>query len=667
MIVTFALIYAASSLPWFVERYSDEWNNEIAINGNLAYDLINGKLQNPFIYPHKVHILGPSVFGFLVAPLYALFKPYYFLIGLVELMIAVMSFIIWIIICKKIDIKLAILFGIYAVLAPPMFKWQSTYAWATHPESVMLQGLNLLLFISLLQKEFKSKFNTLMLGFVSGFAVFFLIGNLTMVISILFAWVIARRKKLFIKLPYFIAGFLIGIFPLILRLTFYGDFSEFSAWYISPFKELPLWRIVKEDVALLLKTLVAFADSPMFHIKAKSIIYVLTALLGYIALLFKIKENRALLPVVFYPIIFFLMLSFSKLGRFIGIPTVRYFLPLYPVCFFVISYLVLSAYKRSKVIGITLGVLIAIGIVWKEPAYPHHLKRLLNFESGDFIKLKMYKGYERHMFWALTVPEFVQRTRTSYLNYAKNAHDWEMWLVCSELARWTYLQEKPDDLDRAFEFAESKGCERYFMQGLGVGVVENIFMWIDSRENSITEKIFMAEWSISFYAETFERDIRINVDKELLERGKVVGIAGILAGHNYIPTDLYKPALERSIDKIRLDDTQKLEALIEGYMLSKISVGSPEPREVECFLNKGCKELNWIYERITNEDDYYYAVGKALAYVYALRNFYIPEEILKDARVKRGLVEKLKELGFVLGESKKGVVEILYQRNDNSN
>ncbi|MCM8782275.1 MAG: hypothetical protein NC828_04425 [Candidatus Omnitrophica bacterium] len=650
------IIYALFFMPWFITTYSHQGTGDIVINGNLAYDFINKSSLPLFSYLHEPHLPGIISFQTLIIPLYKVAgKPYFFLMGALEFLIAIASILIWIMICKKIDKGLIPWFGIYAILMPPLFKWYLTYAWGTHPESVALQSLILFIFIHVGQNEFENKFSIFLLGLLSGFSVFFLIGNLTMVFSILLAWGLVRFREFLLRIPYFVAGFIGGVLPIVPYLLLYQGLSAFKSYFFISSKHLFILYNFKLFPKHLFNSIIILINAPLFKVKYKLISYLLIVLIGYIFFLFRfikdkgkyIKKKFYLLPIVIYPIIFFVTSSltqfFSDVSSFVRY---RYYLPLSFIWSFLLAFLTLLIYKKSKLIGVVIGLLISAVIVFEEPDYKLHFKKLFNITSDDITKLKVYKGVDRYMLWSVTVPRFLNKAGLSYINLATKHHKEELWLVCEQLARWTYLNE-PASLSEAFSFAKSNMCEDFFIRGLGFGLAEQVLgeQCRYSPLNSTHEEVVK-----SFEMQFRSKAEKIGIDYETnsLNKGAIICLSFALEGH--IGCNSVLPYLKPLIYQFPLDEVSKIEALFEGYRWAKWLLGYPWDNWNRCLAEKNCDDLYWAYEISESEDIFYKAAGKALAKVYALVSFYVPDYIIRNEIVKKAMIEELANIGLKLGK-----------------
>lgn len=659
------IVYVIFILPWFIEAYGGVWDPVYSLNGNLSYDLVNGKHLPIFSYQLAPHTFGPIAFPFFIlAPLYMLFGEYHTLIGVVALLFATVGVLSWLLICKKTDLSTIAWFGLFAILAPPMFNHTIPRAWGTHSEAVALQSLELFLFASIIQKDFKDRLLLLIFGVLCGYSTFFLISNVVLLITVMLTWVILDYRSLIPKIPYFILGFIIGFLPFILRYTIHGRFDEFFYSYFPKKEQTFPLPSVKSYMSTLFKNLHCFLISPEFKRQSLSLAYILTALAGYFALLFNLlaRKDKHLLPMIIYPVVLFAILSLTKRGEVLAhlgcSDEKRYFLPLFPICVFLTTYLIMNIYRKSKIIGLCVGVGFALGITLNEPSYIARFRSLMSVDSKTIFSLKIYRGINRYDYWADTLPNFAAKTHSFYLKYAKKAHDWERWLTYQQMGRWTYIHN-PDRLAEPYNYAKSLGYEDFFLKGLGWGIVEETLLELHHEYLNVglapSLQQFLKDFETKFKLKT--ENIEFSIDDDWFRKGLVLGITYTLNSAysiSSIPKDYLIPLLDAILIKFPLKSKDKNEAIVEGCFWAYF--WSP----MECLITRDCAlELSWMYERTTETDDYLYAVGKALGYGYMLRNFYIPKQILQNEKVKAGILDSFNRVGFRLGAEINGYVEVI--------
>lgn len=187
---------------------------ELPVMGNLAEIVSSGERGEPLARYYD-NCGGHIVTGLLAAPLYAAFGASYLVLKLVPLLLGLIVLVlVWRLLASRYDRRAANLFAFLFAFAPPTLTKYSLLAKGNHFENLTFQVLVLVLFLAMHQRGVNPR-RLLATGAAAGFALFVYFGSVILLASLALMHVLVRRGRSLRDLPAALAGFALGLSPLL--------------------------------------------------------------------------------------------------------------------------------------------------------------------------------------------------------------------------------------------------------------------------------------------------------------------------------------------------------------------------------------------------------------------------------------------------------------------
>ncbi len=187
---------------------------ELPVMGNLAEIVANGERGEPLARYYD-NCGGHIVTGLLAAPLYAAFGSSYLVLKLVPSLLGlVVLVVVWRLLERRYDRRAANLFAFLFAFAPPTLTKYSMLAKGNHFENLAFQVFALVLFLGMHQRGVSPR-RLLASAAAAGFALFVYFGSVILIASLALLHVLVRRGRTLRDLPAALAGFALGLSPLL--------------------------------------------------------------------------------------------------------------------------------------------------------------------------------------------------------------------------------------------------------------------------------------------------------------------------------------------------------------------------------------------------------------------------------------------------------------------
>ncbi|MCK9602925.1 MAG: hypothetical protein M0R66_00880 [Candidatus Omnitrophica bacterium] len=327
------------------------WQGEEPFVGVVTKGIIEGWAMPPIDFQQTPHF-GGSVFNAIAAlPLFVLIGPQVLALRLTSVLFHAFGMVVlFLLFVRYFSMRAAFFACCFYIFSPPLLTARSLIFNGGHAETAVFDILILFIFLNLVYRKPSVK-NYSVLGFLSGFSLWYAYSNLISIINYSIAWLI-KDRKFFLNRRYLVycVSFIIGFLPWFifnLRNHFKGfefvrgEFSGLRIWHPLVFLHALGDLIFKYTHKIFM-----FDQFSIFAGRAFNIIYYSIFIVSFlfISLNYLRKKSRPgdtdkmapELPIITFPVIFFI--AYASSGRFLydtgnGIVDYRYDIILLPFIF----------------------------------------------------------------------------------------------------------------------------------------------------------------------------------------------------------------------------------------------------------------------------------------------------------------------------------------------
>lgn len=367
------------------------WHGEETYAGVVTKGIMEGWATLPLDFPQTPYFGGTAFNAIVAFPFFILFGPTIFALRLTSTLFHALGLIfLFLLFSRYFSVRAALFVSCFYIFSPPLLTARSFIFNGGHAETAVFDILILFVFFELIYR-IPSKRNYSLLGFLSGFSLWYAYSNLITIISYTVAWFI-RDKMFFINKKYLVycVSFILGFTPWFifnLRNKFLGldfitnEYSNMRLW--RPWEILGVLRdlIFKYGYKIFMFDWLTLFWSNLFNISyylifTISFSFILLSILrnaffysGYYGkekLLSRGSDNTKEITIITFPLVFIVIYALSNRHFYTsgaGIVDYRYFIILLPFMFMTIALCIEKLFASRNNFLKTFGGLVFVYLI----------------------------------------------------------------------------------------------------------------------------------------------------------------------------------------------------------------------------------------------------------------------------------------------------------------
>lgn len=495
------ILFVLSRLAVILFGSSKSFCESELYRGTVAQEIMHGAPWPIWAYQNEVHTGGSLIASFTIIPFFFLFGQNLIAIKLVALIFSLATLLcVYSFTYRCLNKpRTALLTVFWFVFAPPLYLVYSTVFIGEHYESQLLTFLAFILFYKATDPQITPRHRIiipLLLGLTCGFSVYFSYTFLITLATCLVVWLLID-KLFFLRRSFlsFVIGALIGFLP----RFFYNHTLNFSSLIIHM---TPLQGHINIDFHTVIERLHFLATFYWPHglwlgdlgdVRKFPLLGSLFAVLFMISFFYVVTSsqsrftnrshwinNRALLLILIYPIIFIIVNTVSDfIDQFIHMPLIdyaiiddysefKYTFVVYPFVFIVISMFLTEEFDSKKYHPLANSLVAVVLVVFFWSMSLFHVSTLLALDNWD-RHIRRWRPYSYHLMGQhvfLFLPQSTLSQKIGYVERIKMPYRQFAFLG------FGYTVSK-ENYDRHLTITAidtiTPECRRYYIRGLGVG------------------------------------------------------------------------------------------------------------------------------------------------------------------------------------------------------